>query len=115
MIDNLQQSARNAVNAMGSSVERANTTVGHVEAAGHAFDTIVESMNAIFDMSSQIAGAAEQQNATTNEIASNVNNIADIAERTAANAVEASERSHSLAGLADRLQNQVSHFTVDDA
>ena len=77
-------------------------------------DGIVESMKTIIDMCSQSASAVEQQSATTEEIAKNVNCIAAIAEHTAGSAVEASQRSDGLADLARRLQSQVSHFTIAD-
>lgn len=112
LIAGLQQSAALAVGAMSDSVDYAAKAVGYVEAAGQAFDGIAASVKVIFDMSSQVAVAAEQQSATTEEIANSVNCIADIAERTATSALEASARSSSLAELANRLQDQVSHFTI---
>lgn len=112
MISRLDEGARRAVRKLGESVEDAGHTVGFVDATGKAFEGITQSMSNIFDMSSQIATAAEEQRVTTEEVAENVTLIAQIAERTAASAVEASSWSDSLAGLADCLQGQVSHFTV---
>lgn len=115
MIRSLEEGAQRAMNSMSDSVEGAGQTATFVESAGSAFEGIAKSMRTIFDMSSQIATAAEEQSVMTSEVAKNVHMIAEIAERTAASAEEVSARGESLEALADRLQAQVSRFTPGEA
>ncbi len=60
----------------------------------------------------QIATAAEEQAATTGEIAGNVSRINDVAHDSAQSAGESSVAASQLSSLAEELQRQVRKFRV---
>lgn len=72
------------------------------------------SLTQIAGMMTQIASAAEQQGNVSEDISSNITSIDDAAQQTSHRAARASESSQSLVGIARRLDDQISQFTLDD-
>ncbi|GAB6043000.1 methyl-accepting chemotaxis protein [Endothiovibrio diazotrophicus] len=112
LIETLQGGAGQAVGVMQQSRERANAAVEKARHAGASLDAIANSVNSISDMNTQIAGAAEEQSATSEEINRNVNNIQAIAERTAAGAGQTAAASQELSRLGEQLRTLVDQFKV---
>jgi len=75
--------------------------------AGEALEAINTAMATITMMTTQIAGAAEQQNAVTEEIRRNINSIKDVAQQTAEGAAATASGSEELVGLARQFQSLV--------
>lgn len=80
MIQQLQTGVRGAEKAILESREGANTTQQIADKAKQSLQAIRLSINEINDMTVQIAAAAEEQSATSNEINRNTTNIRDISQ-----------------------------------
>ncbi len=78
MIEQLQAGVKHAQVRMQQSRETASKTAEDANAANQTLERIREAIYRINDMNLQIAAAAEQQSATTDEINRNTTNIRDI-------------------------------------
>lgn len=112
LVEALQSGAQQAVNVMEQSRDKAKNTVRQAEQAGDSINAITASVSNILDMNVQIACAAEEQSATTEEINRNINNIQTIAEQTASGAEETSTSSMELRELGTQLRGLVAKFKV---
>ncbi|WP_252271582.1 methyl-accepting chemotaxis protein, partial [Pseudomonas subflava] len=86
MIDQLQTGVRQAEARMQQSRDTASRTADDASAANDMLGRIREAITRINDMNLQIATAAEQQSATTEEINRNTTNIRDISHEVAGGA-----------------------------
>ncbi len=112
MIQRLQGGAKNAVSAMERGSHRATANVEQASKAAEALTEIVGAVTTISDMNTQIASAAEEQSAVTEEITRNINNINDAAEHALDNSREAASAGEALAGLAEDLHLIVHKFKM---
>ncbi len=112
MIERLQSGSKKAVMVMNSSREQAQSVVEKAQHAGESLKIISTSVERINDMSSQIASAAEEQHAVTEEINQNIVSISNMAAQTSAGASQTSQSSEELAHLATELQTIVQQFKV---
>lgn len=110
MIEKLQAGSRKAVIAMDKSREQVQVAVEQANQAGESINTITNSVDKISDMSGQIASAADQQNAVSEEINRNIVSINDIAGHTATSSEQISQASQDLARMASELQDMVGQF-----
>jgi methyl-accepting chemotaxis protein len=97
---------------MGHSREKAENTVSQATRAGESLLSITQAVENILDVNTQIASAAEEQSATTEEINRNINNIQSIAEQTATGAEQTAASSNELNQLSVQLQDLVRQFKV---
>ena len=86
MIDQLQDGVKQVEARMQQSRDSASQTADDAGAANQVLERIREAIARINDMNLQIATAAEQQSATTEEINRNTTNIRDISQLMAAGA-----------------------------
>lgn len=112
MIERLQSGSRKAVEVMNSSREQTQSVVEKAQHAGASLKVISTSVERINEMSTQIASAAEEQNAVTEEINKNIVNISNMAMQTSEGANQTSLSSGELAHLATELQAIVQQFKV---
>jgi methyl-accepting chemotaxis protein len=112
MILNLQTSSREAVQAMEEGREKARTSVEQATKAGKALDVIESSVHSIHNLNTQIASAAEEQSAVSEEITSNLTMINEMAKQTSEGAIQTASASEKLAMLATNLQGLVHQFKV---
>ena len=112
IVERLQQSSERAVAAMGQGKEKAQESVVKAESVGASLDKIAQAVSSINDMNLQIASAAEEQTAVSEEINQNVVNINQIAVEASENTEQTSLTSESLAKLAIDLQGLVAHFKL---
>ena len=112
MISKLQGGAHKAVAAMKRGGEQAQTGVEKAREANEALSSIATAVATINDLNTQIASAAEEQSATTEEINRNITNIRDMSEQTESGARQAASVSEELARLATNLQQVVGRFKV---
>jgi len=112
MIKTIQAETRDAVGVMEQGVRQVET--GTVEAArsGEALRDILEQVNAVTMQVSQIATAAEQQTATTSEIAGNMQQITNVVQQTSDGAQESAAAATQLHGNAEELQRLVRQFRL---
>ncbi len=112
MIERLQTSARTAVQSMEGGRSQAQDSVEQAMAAGKSLEVINASMGAINDMNTQIASAAEEQAAVTEDINRNLTAIRDSSEQSATAMTQTSGASDELARMAVSLQGMIARFQV---
>ena len=109
-IESLQMRAKEAVELMSKSQQQAKISADQTISAGKAFAEIVKDVMKINDMNVQIASAAEEQSAVSEEINQNVTVINDIAEQSTKAASQTAQSSNELAQLALNLQTSAAQF-----
>jgi len=112
MIERLQSGAQRAVEVMGTSRTRAQSSVEKSQKAGDSLTVITEAMSNITAMNTQIAEASKQQSEVAEEINQNIVNISTIAEESANSTSELSQSNIALAELSSNLQSLVGQFKV---
>jgi len=113
MVSSLQIGAQESVVTMQTSQNEALLSVEQAEHAVSSLENIVNTVATINDMNMQIASAAEQQKATTDEMTKNTVNIGKVSEKTATEANEMKNSSIELLKMASLLQNLTSDYKVD--
>tara|TARA_Y100000815_G_scaffold17494_1_gene15237 strand:+ start:470 stop:2383 length:1914 start_codon:yes stop_codon:yes gene_type:complete len=110
VIEQLQSGARDAADVMNQGREQVDNSVMQAQQAGTSLLRITNAVTSISDMNVQIASAAEQQSAVSDEISKNVVNINHIADRVTESAGQTAQASSQLAHLASDLQTLVGQF-----
>jgi methyl-accepting chemotaxis protein len=110
MIEKLQSGSAQAVAAVNSSQQLARSAVEQASKTGVALTNISGSIERVNDMSAQIASAAEEQSAVTEEINRNIVQINEMTEQTAIGAQQTSAANSEQTRLAAELQNLVARF-----
>ena len=108
----MQSETRNAVVSMEEGVN--DVGQGTIEAAksGEALKDILHHINKVTSEVNQIAVASEQETATTNEIASSIQQISQVMQETSKQIQGNAEASARLAGLSKGLQEMVGQFKL---
>lgn len=112
MIKAIQNETRAAVQQMEQGVKDVEQGTSDASRSGEALQEILSRINDVTMQINQIATAAEEQTATTSEIACNVSRINDVARDSAGSAQESANSATQLASLAEELQRQVRQFRV---
>jgi len=112
IIEGLQSGSANAVQVMNQSREQAQSVVKQASQAGDSLLTISDSVLQIDEMSTQIAIAAEQQSAVSEEMNRNIVHINDMATQNAVGAKQTCQAGQDLAVMASDLKVLVSQFKV---
>ena len=112
MITRLQSEAKRSLEMMQINVEEAQSTANKSAEANAALESIVQSVNTIQDMNSQIATAAEEQTNVTAEINTNVVEINDLAKVTFDSSEGNKQSASDLTGVAKSLNESVDVFTI---
>lgn len=112
VIEKLQAGSRKAVEVMNTSQEEAQSVVEQATRAGDSLARISAAVDQINEMSTQIASAAEEQSATSEEINRNITNVNDMVNETSEGAKQTALASEELARLATDLKGVVSQFKV---
>ena len=108
MIEKLQSGTRDAVKVMMHAKELGEGGSAHTEATAEALAEISGTVKSINDMTTQIASAAEEQTAVTEEMSRNIVSIADVADATVAGSMQTVETTERLKSLSEQLQSVVS-------
>lgn len=112
MITRLQSGTRDAVSVMQSSTEKGKNTVDEINKTGQSLTGIAGSISTISDMNTQIASAAEEQSAVTEEISRNVNKISDIANDALSGAISNEEACSQLSTITEQISIKLNKFKV---
>ncbi|KUM52102.1 methyl-accepting chemotaxis protein [Rheinheimera sp. EpRS3] len=112
MIQQVQSSAKEAVNAMQLISGNADNAQNVAKSAADALELIAENIMAISDQNHVIAGAAEEQSKVAREIDRNIVTISDLAAQTAAGSNQTTASASELSRLAVELNTLVSKFKV---
>ncbi|MDO6593740.1 methyl-accepting chemotaxis protein [Neptuniibacter sp. 1_MG-2023] len=110
MIERLQGNTRNAVERMELSNDKVKCSVDMTSQAGEALTAITASVTNISDSSMQIASAAEEQTAVSEDISRNVENISNIAMETAQSSQQMANAIYELDNAGKELQRVVNLF-----
>jgi methyl-accepting chemotaxis protein len=112
MIEALQHGARNAVGAMEESIGSADQGVARVQDAVVALNDIVQNVEQISALNTQMATASEEQSHVAEEINRNIIDITHIADSTADDAGQTTRVSETLVQLANQLESLVQKFKI---
>jgi methyl-accepting chemotaxis protein len=112
MIHTIQRETRSAVTAMEEGVHEVEQGKDDAARSGVALQHIMEQINTVSMQISQVATAAEEQTATTNEISVNMHQITGVIQQTATGAHQSAAAAAELSQLATELQQLVARFRI---
>ena len=112
MIHNLQSSSQDVVNVMGRSHDQTRECVALTRDTEQSLQAIAERMDAIKDMSDQVAHAAGEQISVSQGVAQHIASIADVAHETEAASRASANSSDVLLNLANKQQELIARFKV---
>ncbi len=112
VIEKLQAGSNKAVGVMKKSQKDAEAVVSQATEAGASLSAISSSVARINQMSTDIAGAAEEQSVTAEQINQGILKIDEMTKETAIAAEQTTLASEKLALMASELKVVVAHFTV---
>ncbi|MFT6154259.1 MAG: methyl-accepting chemotaxis protein [Bermanella sp.] len=110
MIKKLEGGARDAVSAMNSGIETASDTVENADTAGKSLEKITDAINAISDLSIQVATATEEQSSVVEELNSHMLNIKDMSDNTAEQTKTINDKCTALNQSSNKLTSLVGSF-----
>ena len=112
IITRLQSGTQSAFGAMERSRSSSEDCVAMSETVRTAFLTIADKVDQMNGLSVQIANAAEEQSATSNEIQENIVAISDVSEKSAVRVSSVAAASDQLAQLADEIIAELNHYQI---
>ena len=112
MIDKLLAGALQAVEVTNTCRQQAKAAVEQTSNVNTSLETIADSVSLINDMSIQIANAAEEQGAVSEEINKNIVKISGMSEHTVEVVSQLSSTGNELNHHANELENAVKHFKL---
>lgn len=112
MIDRLQEGVNNAVNAMQNANSQVANTVTSAHAASEALQRIVEGIEGITSMSSQIALATEQQSSVVQSMGMTIQDVSRHSSELSDLADHASNDGSQLDQLVNALSGHMKRFKV---
>jgi len=112
MIKAIQSETKGAVTTMEQGLRKVEAGTMEAAKSGEALRNILNQVNAVSMQVSQIATAAEEQTATTNEISNNMHQITTVVGDTAGCAQEAATAANQLNASAEELQRLVQQFKL---
>ena len=110
VIDSLRDYSRQAVEAMNTSGSLTDSCLGHATNAVDALKQINEQSCRIQDMAHQIASAAEEQAAVTEEVNRNIVAISNVAVSIAEGAKTSQQESANVAQYTADVSNKINNF-----
>ena len=119
MIERIQSGTDKAVEVMSQSSEQANATVAQAIETSAALSRINDAVDAINDLNTLVATAAEQQSSVAQDVSKNISSVYEISKDVMRNAREnsvyANEVSFGAAEVSELMgQFKVSYDYVDD-
>lgn len=112
MIQQLQTAVKEVVNTMNTALETANQTHTVASDADDVLSTIRAQVQKISDMSVEIAAAASEQSASTEEINRNTSNIRALSESVSSGANDATRICDKMVDSTNHQQAELARFTV---
>ncbi|AJR08212.1 methyl-accepting chemotaxis protein [Photobacterium gaetbulicola] len=112
MIEKLQDTVGQSVEAMRNNSEAGTTTVEQAQQTNIALDAMSESIVMISDVNRQVAIAADQQTVVTGNLSDNIRSIVMACEETLSNIQSAQQTCDGLASQSETLDGLVSQFKV---
>jgi methyl-accepting chemotaxis protein len=107
------EAAREIKSLISTSVERVESGTRLVTDAGHTMEEIVQSVQRVADVISEITAAASVQSAGIAEVNQAIGNLDQMTQQNAALVEESAAAAESLRDQADRMKQVVAVFKVD--
>lgn len=114
MIEGLQSGASQAVGVIEEGRKSTAISVEQAGQAGDALDGILQAVDTINAMNTQIATASEEQSAVADEINRNISRISDVTMQTTNDAAALSNESETLVKLSEELLGVVGRFNLGE-
>ncbi|MGD8111486.1 methyl-accepting chemotaxis protein [Vibrio sp. TRT 17S01] len=112
MIETLQNNTKQAVSSMQTSTHLADNSVEYAQQAFESLGEITSAINEINDMALQIASAAEEQRAVSEDISRNTQGIKDASDTLALQATQSSSSAQEMYDSAHSMREEVGRFKV---
>lgn len=112
VVNQLVHHSGRAEDAMKESKTEMDQLTQHANETVEEVDALLEAINQIFDMSTQIASASEEQSLTSDDINKNMQMIADMTEETRSALQATHTVSQQLKQDAESLKQKISRFTL---
>ncbi|MGL5045388.1 MAG: methyl-accepting chemotaxis protein, partial [Plesiomonas sp.] len=112
MIAELQNSTHTALSNMDNCLNDMSLSVNQTSQTGDAMKIILDGLGQISDMNAQIANAATEQEATSTDIARNLEEISRLADQNFHSIEKITENSAQLDTLATSQERLVKQFTL---
>jgi len=112
VIVQLQQGVTQTVGSMEDSRKSASSSVEEARTVGLSLAELQDSMAEIRDLSTQIAAAAEEQSAVSQEIKLNVLEISEMSEQATLGSDQSEKGSEGLSKLASHQKHLLSQFKI---
>ena len=113
MIETLQAGAQDAGKAMHSGRAAADACTEKAAVAGQSLQAIIQAVDEINSLNTQIASAAEEQSAVAEDINQNVTSISEIANQSAGNSQETASTCGDMQEMIQQLERTVHQFKAD--
>jgi aerotaxis receptor len=110
MISQLQSGTQAAVRSMHAAESSTSASVDKANQAEEAIGDILQSVDAITNMSHQIATASEQQSAVAEEVSHNITMVADLSQRLSEGVVRTEQAGEEVQKLSGGLQSLATQF-----
>ncbi len=110
MIEGLQTGSSKLTHITNVIVEQADEGREGIQGVGEDITNMAGSINAVFDMSSQIAASAEQQSVSAGDISTQLNEIRQQSDVIKTNAQQAMQVAEELAESSHGLTNILSQY-----
>ena len=112
MIQDIQRETADAVSSMEQGVAEVENGTKEAALSFSALEEIKRMVDSVAMQIAQIATAAEQQTATTSEIAGNIQSITEIMTDTSRGAHETAAEAQEMTLLAEELKKVVEQFRL---
>ena len=112
MIERLRSNTGSAVAAMQNSKAISEDTVCKAKHSGEVLHAISCDVEEISEVNTQVAAAAEEQSAVTEEIRSNMEAINELVILTSGNEEKTASASDNLTLITDEIRQLVDHYQV---
>ncbi len=112
MIKSIQKETKSAVGAMEEGVQEVERGTEDAARSGKALEEILQQVGDVTSQINQIATAAEQQTATTNEISKSMHEITDVVSNASHSSQDTAGAANQLAKMAEELKHIVAQFRM---
>ena len=112
MIQRLQTGSHQAVMVMNEGKDKASEGLEQARLAGESLEKIGSAAESMLGMNREIASSSEEQDATANQVCSNVTTINKLSAQTVASSTVLAENGNKVNELALQLQNLMKQFKV---
>lgn len=112
MVETLQATSDKIARDMTLCLEQTNSCASQTELAKSAFDNITSRVETIFDMTSKVADATQEQISASSDISRHIAGISEGAVQLDNEARQAAESSDVLSELAEKQQTLIKRFQI---